>query len=141
LIQWTMKITSGALLFALVGCAYQLGQLKKDPQIPEPVISQHQKELPLQRIPADVGVVETAQMKAELTRLQEENAKLRASLIELQQKVASLPSKKKVSQTPVVPSNRKPSKVQKVATTSKKQKKPKVIQVSFDEPEKEPSKN
>lgn len=139
MIHGILKISSAALLFAVVGCAYQLGQVKKDPPVSETV--SQTKEQPVQRAPSDVGVVEQTQMKAELVRLQEENAKLRASLIELQQKVATVPAKKKVAAATAAPSNRKPSKVQKVASTPKKQKKPKVIQVSFEEPEKDPAKN
>ncbi len=143
-----LKFVSLGLVFTIVGCAYQLGQIKKDPVQTEPtqVVSTPQApSAPGQRSPADDA--EQEKTKAELLRLQEENAKLRAQLIELQQKLATLPGKKekkekvKVTAAPApAPVSRKPSKAQKVAGV-KKHKKPKVIQISFEEGEKDPSKN
>ncbi len=140
MIRWAYYLTAFALASVIVGCAYKLSSLKPD-QVEDS-----------DRGPADVGQVEHNYAQYEVIKLRDENAKLRAALIETQQKLALSSPKRRRQETqldygrrqetqldyasvpkqPAITKIKKSQKVQRVADVRRK-KKPKVIQVSFEE--------
>jgi hypothetical protein len=143
IIRWISYLASLALFLVVVGCALHLSQIKQTESSSVAPASVGGTD---PRSPADVGQVEVSQLRADMFRLQQENAKLRAALIEAQQKLALRPSKKKKTSTATVRSSpatksasaKKPAKSRakpaKKVAQAKKKKKPKIIQVSFDGP-------
>ncbi len=128
-IQWMCYLSILVLTGVVINCAVHMRAKKASEQRHE-----------IDRQVADVGSAEIAQTlvlnQNELLKLQQENTMLRASLIEIQQKLETQQKRvhmiKKAKPVLVVSNKRSP---QRVADNKKVKKKNKVIQISFDDPQ------
>lgn len=113
-LKWSAYLSIFGLMAIVGACALQLREIQY---------------ANLQRAKT-VQIAANVELNTQIARLQEENMRLRASLIETQQRLASGASKK-AALPQLIATPKKIEKPIKIAVKAKK--KPRIIQVSFDD--------
>lgn len=125
ILRWVIYTSALGLVMFIGICVLQLSQmatptLKKDVQFQTTTVFQG-------------TTTQELRLQEDLRKLQSENATLRASLIETQQKINLLTKQLPTKNTANLSSIKKPARVQRIAEVKRAKKKPKIIQISFDD--------